>query len=241
MGVTEQDLRELLERDSQDGPHRGVTVADVDGRVRRIRRHRGRAAGSAVVMALAVVTAVGLQPGQPGQQGQVGQAGSSPQDVWTGVLARPTPTVVIGGLDTVVTGTYERGGTRERLTFWTGVDRIGFRVTCGPDDYALVWLNGDLVANGRCTSGPEPSALLAGAFPTRDGENEVVSVVIPAASAGNDMAAEEWAGGVVARTEPYPADWSIQVVQTLSAGCEQKEVVVDPGSGQAPHWICPLD
>ncbi|MGW3366721.1 hypothetical protein ACWDOR_27690, partial [Streptosporangium canum] len=40
MTITESELREILDRESGDGPHGGVTVADVDRRLRGIKRRR---------------------------------------------------------------------------------------------------------------------------------------------------------------------------------------------------------
>ncbi|MBG0818067.1 hypothetical protein [Planomonospora sp. ID82291] len=80
MTITENDLRDLLDTDSGGGPCRGVTVADVDRRARRIRRRRLGAAGGAAAAGLAAVMAVALP---------AGTADVVPQDVWTGVMSQP--------------------------------------------------------------------------------------------------------------------------------------------------------
>jgi hypothetical protein len=82
MTITESELREILDRESDDGLHGGVTVADVDRRVRRIKRRRLRALGGAVAAGLAAALAFTLP---------TGGAAPVPDDIWTGVMAQPSP------------------------------------------------------------------------------------------------------------------------------------------------------
>ncbi|MBN6054424.1 hypothetical protein JYK22_20960, partial [Nonomuraea sp. RK-328] len=292
MAMTEDDLRELLDRDSGDGPCGGVAVAAVDRRVRRMRRRRAGAAGAVALTAFAVV-AVAALPGAlplPGRE----------PEVWTGALARPTRTVtpspgpvrsvtptpgpiptrlvsrkpvpsdtrkpVPSAIRTVtrkpvptVTHTvrpvrptatrtaalpleplagerYRRGGVRERFTFRTGVRKAGLAVTCPAGSYALLWFNGRLVGDGPCDAGPRPYSLVAGAFKVRRGDNEVMAAVIPASSARRGEKAATWAGDVLAATKPYPAKWTVAVVENLSPGCKAFDVAT-PGTDE-PRWFC---
>ncbi|GGL26204.1 hypothetical protein [Planomonospora parontospora] len=80
MTITENDLRDLFDTDSGGGPCRGVTVADVDRRARRIRRRRLGAAGGAAAVGLAVAAAFTVP---------AGTTDVVPEDVWTGVMSQP--------------------------------------------------------------------------------------------------------------------------------------------------------
>lgn len=61
MTMTDNDLRDLLARDASVVKGAGVTLADVDRRVRRIRRRRG-AAGAVLAAGLAVAVLVATAP-----------------------------------------------------------------------------------------------------------------------------------------------------------------------------------
>ncbi|MEV0592283.1 hypothetical protein [Nonomuraea cavernae] len=230
--MTEHDLRELLERDSQDGPHRGVTVADVGRRVRRIRRRRVQVLGSLTAAAAAVVMAAWLP--------SAGTA-PAPAGVWTGELAQPTPTRTIS-LAPLHSSAYERGGTRETFSaVWAPeVRKVGFWITCEPAAHVLIWVNGELVDNGPCEVGPRPPARVAGGIPVRAGErNEFAVALIPETVAGATAKGAEWAAEALSRTAPYPLRWRVEVVD--DSVCQSRHVAVEAGSGKIIQFDCELD
>ena len=83
MTITESELREILTGEGREDQHRGVTVADVDRRVRVIKRRRLRVVGA--VAGLGIVA--GLAFAVPQVRNTV-----VPEDIWTGVMAQPTKT-----------------------------------------------------------------------------------------------------------------------------------------------------
>ncbi|MEU0567508.1 hypothetical protein ABZ297_19275 [Nonomuraea sp. NPDC005983] len=217
MAITEQDLREMLDRDSGDAPPKGVTVADVDRRVRGIRRRRTAVLGAIAAAALAVTA--GVLP----QQGDVTRAALTPPQA-----AEP-----------LVTKVYRQGGRAETFTFTAAGREASLSVGCRSDLYALVWLNGELALHGRCEAGRVPPGLLTGSDAVRPGPNEVRAVVIPASAAGADERAGEWADEALAWSSPFPAEWTLQVAPESGRRCRGGLVTLDPGSGQVVRWVCP--
>ncbi|MFG1683119.1 hypothetical protein ACGFNP_23330 [Nonomuraea sp. NPDC049269] len=199
MTITEQDLRELLDHDSHDGPHGGVTVADVDRRAGAIRRRRGQVAGSIAAVALAVT----FLTGTPAE---------TPEETWRGTLAVPSPTWTEDLNNRFVfLESYREGGKPKTLTFSTGAKEVSVAVSCPVGSYALAWLNGKLVAHGRCD---RVHAVVAGSLAALRGENKVVAALIPVASAaGADRTAAQWADEALAFARPYPARWTAVVLK----------------------------
>ncbi|MFF5211494.1 hypothetical protein [Streptosporangium sp. NPDC000396] len=147
MTITESDLREILSRESEDGLHRGVTVADVDRRVRRIKRRRLRALGGAVAAGLAVAAAFTL----PG-----GGTVAVPDDIWTGVMAQPSPRYGARAItDTIMVKRFSAMGERvafdlpERRREWMS----SVIVYCPFQSEVLYWEDGVYHTARPCTDG----------------------------------------------------------------------------------------
>ncbi|GIH99699.1 hypothetical protein [Planobispora takensis] len=141
--ITESDLRELFDRESGDGPGRGVTVAEVDRRVRRIRRRRAGLAAGAAAVGLAVA-AVFVLPS--------GSAGVAPQEVWSGVIAQPSKRYGARPVfDVVMDKRFSAMGERvafdlPRLSSGT----VWAQVFCPRGTRVLFWENGRYRHGPRC-------------------------------------------------------------------------------------------
>ncbi|NUS05888.1 MAG: hypothetical protein HOV97_25420, partial [Nonomuraea sp.] len=127
--MTEQRLRDLLDHDSAGPPPPGVSLADVDARVRGIRRRRAGVAGSVAVAALTVtaVTTLTVDAG-PGPV-----AAPAAPDVWGGALAQPAPQRV-QPTPPLFHG-YTQGGKRETFTFAAKGEKLAFALACPADGY----------------------------------------------------------------------------------------------------------
>lgn len=225
MTITEHDLRELLERDSADGPYRGVTVADVDGRARAIRRRRTRVLGAVAAAGLAITVAANL----PGTE-----TGTPPDDVWTGVLTQPTPSPNKPWFyaEELVNETYQQAGKRETVTF-AGTDRrIGITMDCPRGSYALAWLNGTLEVNAPCGRGSEAQSTLTTMSFASLGRNTLSAVVLPGASVPSGQLSAMEADEAAAWAVPYKAKWSVLVLVDKGVSCTTPIVIVDPGTGR---------
>ncbi|MEV0968017.1 hypothetical protein [Microtetraspora glauca] len=144
MAITESDLRDLLADESRGGPVEGVTVADVDRRVRRIRRRRLAAATGVLTAGLVVVGALTVPRAVTAE---------APDDVWTAVMAQPSPSSSPSpsgrlpsqwrGVAVLAHKAYEQAGVKRRLTFQAGELPLSVYVECpGSPSYVIVWLNG---------------------------------------------------------------------------------------------------
>ncbi|NRQ30506.1 hypothetical protein HII36_01425 [Nonomuraea sp. NN258] len=226
--MTEQDLRELLDRDSAEAPRGGVSLADVDRRVGRIRRGRVRALGSVTLAALAVVAVANLPRTETAR---------APEDVWTGVMARPSASGYHPGLP--ITYAYSVAGHRQSITFDTTAGPISFAMFCPADGYALIWLNERFVADGPCGPTKLAPPRWMGEAVAQSGVNEVVAAVVPAAEAGTGPMTGARAEQVLARITSYPATWSLAVMRGAPRTCSTV-VMLDPKSGKVDHAdICP--
>ncbi|MFI9560179.1 hypothetical protein [Nonomuraea endophytica] len=230
MTLTERDLRELLESDSLDGRHRGVSVADVDRRVRRIRTRRLQAftAVAAVVVAVAALSS--------------GTATPSREEVWEGVLAQPTPRAY-ELKHPVVVREFAEGGKPQTITFKSGAPNpMALLVSCRPDTYLLVWLNGLRVANEPCGQTAEGAPMwMRTDLRSKVGRNTVTALLVPkSAVPGGTLSAAE-ADEMAGRSSPFEVSWTLQVMEREPAGaCSQQLVIVDPGSGrEVLSWKCP--
>ncbi|WP_125646211.1 hypothetical protein [Nonomuraea sp. WAC 01424] len=224
--MTEQRLRDLLDHDSADAPPGGVRLADVDARVRGIRRRRGRLAGSVAAAALAVtavtVLTVDTRP--------VTRPAPAAGGVWAGALAQPAPDLAQPGLP--LFHGYSQGGRRETFTFRAKAEKLSFALTCPPGGYGLVWLNGDLVATGACGPTVRQPPGWVGDATARDGVNEVSAAVVRAADAGTGTMTAAGADLLLARTASYPAEWRLTLVDARTRSCRPDVVRVDPRSGE---------
>ncbi|MFI9590173.1 hypothetical protein [Nonomuraea sp. NPDC052265] len=224
--MTQQRLRDLLDHDSADAPPGGVRLADVDARVRGIRRRRGRAAGSVAAAALAVtavtVLTVDARPAP--------EAARAPGDVWAGALVQTAPARAQPRLP--LFHGYAQGGRRETFTFASKAEAVSFALTCPSGGYGLIWLNGKLAATGAC--GPtirQPPGWFGDAR-ARDGVNEVSAAVVRAADGGTGTMTAAGAELLLARTASYPAEWRLTLVDARTRSCRPDVVRVDPRTGE---------
>ncbi|MEV4294527.1 hypothetical protein [Microbispora rosea] len=144
MTMTDDDLRDLLARDASAGGGAGVTLADVDRRVRRIRRRRGAAGAvlaaglAAVVMAATSPRTVTIAPDE--RPAAAATAGPS-----------PTPDVTYLTSDRVLLDKKITAGGRKLLfRVAARADSMSIQVECRTPSYVFVWREGALVDQGPC-------------------------------------------------------------------------------------------
>ncbi|WP_440100928.1 hypothetical protein [Streptosporangium sp. H16] len=261
MTITESELREILNGDGDgDGGEdqtRGVTVAGVYRRVRAIRRRRRWTAGGAVAVALTVAMALNTP---------AGGAADDP-DVWTGVMARPSPTVPttsqpLGGPypgDEVASGDYRTGGKRERLRIGSGSKPLKVTVHCsGPLRRALVWIGDGPPQRHLCGTGPDGYTMeiywdnVGGTV--IEGEDRLAGgrVVSAAVLPGEVDRAGRTAGELVegmeglfegweeqlAGAEPFPLKWSVTVREMIHPVCRDNVRQVDPRTEEMVRLTC---
>jgi hypothetical protein len=227
--MNDQELRELLERDSADGPLKGVTIEDIQARARSIRRRRSRMAALLAAAALVVVGAAGLPRIM---------AASAPDDIWTGTLAVPTALPPTGRPSAEVPPTasegdtgrrptmfeyhhYGQGGEAVSLTFESGTKEslmksVAFAVECPADNHVFIWLNDKLVVSRRCSPDLRKPPGWVGespVLPAGGSINRVVAALVPTSSLGAGAAETEAAQQALSRTTPYPAQWWLGLVE----------------------------
>ncbi|WP_326824101.1 hypothetical protein [Streptosporangium sp. NBC_01756] len=258
MTITESELREILQREGEDGPHRGVTVADVDRRVSGLRRRRARVLGGVAALGLAVTAAFTLSG--PG-------AGNVSDDIWTGVMAQPevrygTRTVS----DTVTEKQFSTMG--ERLAFDLPERRYGTMtsalINCPPQAEVLYWENGRYRNAGLCNQLPadgDRSKPVTVLMLESDVRRLEIAVVPPGSirGLGRPLVNERDARQVVRDAPKKRADMGIIIVTTRYEPCEsgpgcpfadQSTVSPtcpggvperDPDTGQVRVVYCPED
>ncbi|MFJ2029856.1 hypothetical protein [Streptosporangium sp. NPDC087985] len=245
MTITESELREILEREGADGLHRGVTVADVDRRARRIRRRRARFLGGVAAVGLAVAAAFTLP---------TGSAGTVPDDVWTGVMAQPSPAVptvsrpvgepVVGG--EIANRAYTVGGVRKELRVRTGNVPTMVQIFCsGPLRRVIIWIDGGAPQKHLCGDGPD-GVIFMGWWQDKSGktatERVVSAAVLPGELDTKEKGAEDLASGMdglfdgwerqLAEADEFPVTWSIMVRKLIYQPCQDNVRQVDPATGQ---------
>ncbi|MFI7627980.1 hypothetical protein [Microbispora rosea] len=143
MTMTDDYLRDLLARDASTAGGAGVTLADVDRRVRRIRRRRG-AAGAVLAAGLAAVVMAATSPRT---------VTIAPDERPAAAMAGPalTPGVsYFAGQRVFLEKEIEKGGRVLRFPY-TGISTsVNVQVDCREPSYAFVWLNGRLETQGVC-------------------------------------------------------------------------------------------
>ncbi|MGI5486929.1 hypothetical protein [Microtetraspora malaysiensis] len=227
MAITESDLRDILAADSGDGPGRGVAVADVDRRARRIRRRRLAAVTGVLTAGLAVAGVLAVPRTVTAEV---------PDDIWTAVMAQPSPSPWPTGAYThVAVGKlaerkFHRAGVKQRLTYRTGKGFPSLQIRC-PDapSYVVVWVNRLWVEGQPCGSveGERTDGQVSGAARLLwegSGLNTVEVLVVPAGDVpdgltsrrkylgkylgDNDLGVKD-ENAVVAAARPYQAEWGV--------------------------------
>ncbi|MET9066132.1 hypothetical protein [Streptosporangium sandarakinum] len=219
MTITESELREILAAEGDDGRRGGVTVADVDRRVRRIRRRRAAALGGTLAAGLAAVAALTLPDGG---------VTAVPDDVWTGVMARPTPRYGARLVNEV--GLEKRFSTMgERLSFDLPIRPPGTMtlvvVRCPPGAELLYWENGKYRNALSCNELPadlDRSKTVASLFPESDVGRMEIAVVPPGSvrKLGRPVTGDRDARQVVADAPKTRADMGVSVTFSRYVPCE---------------------
>ncbi|WP_433354456.1 hypothetical protein ACQP25_12725 [Microtetraspora malaysiensis] len=225
MAITESDLRDILAADSGDGPGRGVAVADVDRRARRIRRRRLAAVTGVLTAGLAVAGVLAVPRTVTAEV---------PDDIWTAVMAQPSPSPrpsPSGAYTHIAVGKiaerkFHRAGVKQRLTYRTGKGFPSLQIRC-PDapSYVVVWVNRLWVEGQPCGSvkGKRTDGQVSGAtrlWWEESGLNTVEVLVVPAGDVPDDLASRRKDPGVndlgvkdenavVAAARPYQAEWGV--------------------------------
>ncbi|WP_433224496.1 hypothetical protein [Microtetraspora malaysiensis] len=219
MAITESDLRDILAADSGDGPGRGVAVADVERRTRRIRRRRLAAVTGVLTAGLAVAGVLTVPRTVTAEV---------PDDIWTAVMAQPSPSPspsrasrywAVGKL---AERKYQRAGVKQRFTYRNGKGIPALQIRC-PDapSYVIVWMNGIKADDQPCGrfEGKRFDGQVFDYYSSRgkNGLNTVEVLVVPA----KDVPGEVWpkwtslrpeeSDAVVAKARPYWADWGMTV------------------------------
>ncbi|WP_256862379.1 hypothetical protein [Microbispora sp. GKU 823] len=145
MTMTDDDLRDLLARDASVVNGAGVTLADVDRRVRRIRRRRG-AAGAVLAAGLAAAVMVATAPRT---------VTIAPDDGPGTAAAMAGPSLTPGvsylaGQRVFLQKEIETGGRVLRFPYTSISESVNVQVDCREPSYVFVWLNGRLETQGVC-------------------------------------------------------------------------------------------
>jgi hypothetical protein len=217
MIITESDLRDLLADESRRSPGGGVNVADVDRRVRRIRRRRLAAAATGVLAAGLAVTGVLTVPRTI--------TAEVPDAAATAVMAQPSPSNsrLHPQKDVVAQQSYHRAGVKRRLTF-QGTERtraVLLSVTCpNSPSWAIIFLNGRLVWDepcGKFEEGQFKAIWRVEGIDKKPGRNTVDVLVVPwdVPATGpfptwRNLSPDE-RKTVLKSAKPYPAEWSVTV------------------------------
>jgi hypothetical protein len=253
MTMTDNDLRDLLARDASTGRGAGVTLADVDRRVRRIRRRRGAAGAvlaaglAAVVMAATVPRTVTIAPADaPGTA--------------TAATAVPSPSPrerYFAGPRVFLTKKIETGGRILRYSYTGTSPSVNVQIGCGEPAYAFVWLNGRLEGQGLCgIQSDQIDHLLSWTDQSGRnlrGRNEVGVAVVPAArvtadgDAGDPVPAlgEQEAARVIGETGEYRTSaWmtvreaALPVVMPFPTSCGRDIVIRRPNGQEILSSAC---
>ncbi|MGI5156120.1 hypothetical protein [Microbispora sp. CA-102843] len=244
MTMTDNDLRDLLARDASEVRGAGVTLADVDRRVRRIRRRRG-AAGAVLAAGVAAAVLVATAPRT---------VTIAPDDgADAAAMAGPslTPGVsYLAGQRVFLEKEIETGGRVLRFPY-TGISAsVNVQVDCREPSYAFVWLNGRLETQGVCGVQSEPVDHLiswideSGRDLTGPNEVDVALVPVQRVAADRDPGApipalgEQEAERVVGETGEYRTSakvtireaWLLAVAPT-PVNCD-RDIVIRKPNGQ---------
>ncbi|MFI6496478.1 hypothetical protein [Nonomuraea typhae] len=242
MTRTERDLRELLEHDSLDGRHKGVSVAGVDRRVRRIRGRRLQTAGALAAAGLAIAVGAGLTPGvgAPGVGRTPGTAAPPGDRSTTSARPSPSPSELPVFSAPAVTRNFTRGGERRTVAFTTRRPQVAVRLTCQRNTYLLLWLNGRLVRDEPCGEPGYPAGWMFTGLPVKIGTNSLTAMLLKRDTLGGGRMSEAAADEAAAWATPFPQKWSLVVMEQVGKQeCAERNVIVDPDSGrEVLSWKC---
>ncbi|MFI6483078.1 hypothetical protein ACIBH1_34470 [Nonomuraea sp. NPDC050663] len=202
MNDVEQELRALLRDDSADVPYRGVNIGDVADKVRGIRRARLRTAGAGLLAGLGVVlvAAAGTR-----------LMGAPPEVQATVATTQPTQSIVPSRWLVGSSQTYTEGGRKQSFTVSSSTGQLVVMLDCAPGTHAYVWIDGGLALSTSCDSWQASWHVIPVAG--KDGVSTVEAAVVPSDATGGD------AGKALASVAPYPATWTISVMEQRSSPC----------------------
>ncbi|SNS17667.1 hypothetical protein SAMN05216276_1005117 [Streptosporangium subroseum] len=241
MTITESELREILTGEGREDRHRGVTVADVDRRVRVIKRRRLRVVGA--VAGLGIVA--GLAFTVPQVRNTV-----VPEDIWTGVMAQPTQTprvvsTAVGGpilLDMLANRRYKEGGARKEFTVSTGSSQFSVSLWCsGTLMKAALWIDGKLVNAGPCGGKNGLTYMINWDRPQDDRASEHI---VAGAVLRTDAQTPEQVSGtadveqLLAASKRFDLEWGVNVERMGAPGCRDNVIQVDPDTGEIVRLRC---
>ncbi|WP_329083914.1 MULTISPECIES: hypothetical protein [unclassified Streptosporangium] len=255
MTITESELREILNGDEDEGHSRGVAIAGVHRRVRAIRRRRRWTVGGAVAAALTVAVALNTPAGGV----------TDDLDVWTGVMARPSPTMPITSQpqgapfagSKIAGRDYDAGGTREELRFGPVSGSYAVGVSCsGPMRRVIVWIDGEAPQKRFCGAGPRgyqmDMFMSEWSIPASGkGKETVFAAILPGELDAGGRDIDELLLNVddlfdgweerLAKAESFPLDWSVTVRQMLPPPCRDGLRQVDRHTGKVVELDCAVN
>jgi hypothetical protein len=242
MTITESELREILTGEGREDHHRGVTVADVDRRVRVIKRRRLRVVGA--VAGLGIVA--GLAFAVPQVRNTV-----VPEDIWTGVMTQPTKTprvvsTAAGGpvlLGLLANRRYQESGVRKEFTVATGSSQFSVNLWCsGTLMKAALWIDGKLVNSGPC--GRHKDGLIYMINWDRPQDDRASEHTVAGAVLRTDAQTPEQISGtadveqLLAENKRFDLEWGINVERMGTPGCQDNVIQVDPDTGEIVRLRC---
>ncbi|GAA4070233.1 hypothetical protein [Nonomuraea soli] len=202
MNDVEQELRALLRDDSADVPYRGVNIGDVADKARGIRRARLRTASAGLLAGLGVVlaAAAGLR-----------LTGAPPEVTTTAATTSPTQSIAPSRWLIGTSQTFTEGGRKQSFTVSSSTGQLVVMLDCGPGTHAYVWIDGGLALSTSCDAWQ--TSWHAIPVTGRGGVSVVEAAVVPSGAAGGE------AGKVLASVTPYPAAWTIRVMEQRPHPC----------------------
>ncbi|WP_449066695.1 hypothetical protein, partial [Planomonospora algeriensis] len=189
-----------------------------------------------------------------GPHGPAGTADVVPEDVWTGVMARPggAPTVVTapkGGpfiKEEIARKDFATAGVREEFTVPTGGERVMVTLSCyGPLTKAAIWIDGRLTAAGPCGGGSgtiqAPAYVVQWTAPqdfTAAGHTVSGAVLQTAGGEPEELTGTEDVEELLAAGGRSSRQWWIAVHRMGDPECRNDVRQVDPDTGEVVVLRC---
>ncbi|GAA2871393.1 hypothetical protein GCM10010517_31660 [Streptosporangium fragile] len=190
-----------------------------------------------------------------------GDAADVPHDVWTGVMAQPSPTLPatsqpLGGPFPglrIASREYGIGGKREELRIGPANGSFTVRVHCsGPLRRVLVWVDGGAPWKQFCGTAPGGDVVVAAREERVTGLSAGNRVVSAAVLPGEVDVEGEDVDGLFTRTEDlfdgweeqlagsagFPLHWVIMVHELVDPVCRDDLRQVDPATGEVVRLRC---